>query len=165
MTAPPALEYEWTGEGFTPTQRHRKTADGYFVVGQRYALTEVHERSSRSHAHFFASMKEAYDNLPENIASQFKNAEHFRARGLIECGFCDEHSFVCASPADAIKAVSLVTKGQPYAAVSIVDNAAVVRIAHSQSYKAMNKAEFENTHQQVLEWAWHLVGLKPGRAA
>lgn len=161
----PCFEYEWTGEGFMPLQRHRKAADGHFVVGQRYVLAEVHERSTRSHAHFFASMKEAYDTLPENVAAQFKNVDHFRARGLIENGFCDEYRFVCASPADAIAAVNLVVKGHPYAAVSIADNAAVVRLAHSQSYKSMKKAEFEATHAALIEWAWNLVGLKPARAA
>ena len=64
---PQPLICQWDGEAFVPaTPYQAKLADERFVVGERYAMVEHHERSSASHAHYFATLHDLWLNLPEN---------------------------------------------------------------------------------------------------
>ncbi len=95
------LSCQWDGEAFRPLPRFAKVADQNFTIGETYTIAEVQDRSRNSHNHYFADLKNAYDTLPENIAKEFENFEHFRARGLIECGFYNQREFVCSSNREA----------------------------------------------------------------
>ena len=69
MTGP--LYVEWEGDAFRPLRRHAKDCDARFVIGERYRIDVVEQRSEASHRSFFASVNEAWLNLPEDIAERF----------------------------------------------------------------------------------------------
>lgn len=163
MTSP-AITCQWTGEAFKPDARFAKIADANFVVGERYTLAEVQDRSRASHSHYFAALTEAYDTLPEGVGAQFDCVEHFRARGLIECGFYNQREFIAGSAREAQRLVAFLRGSGGYAVYSITGCAVVERTAKSQSMRAMGKADFQASKQAVLEWAWGLCGLKPDRS-
>ena len=154
------LSMQWDGEAFRPLPRFAKVADQNFTIGETYTMTEVQERSRNSHNHYFADLQNAYGTLPENIAAQFENVEHFRAHGLIECGFYNQREFICSSRREADRIVKFLSAGAGYAVFSVTHCAIVERTPKSQSMRAMGKADFEASKRAVLEWAWHMVGLR-----
>jgi hypothetical protein len=163
----------WTDEGvFRPLDRFAKLADKHFAVGETISLVEHHDRSMNSHRQFFASLHEAWDNLPEDQAERFATSEHLRKWALIRAGYSDERSIVCASKAEALRLAAFIKPIDEYAVV--VANEAVVRVftAQSQSMKAMGAKAFQDSKQKVLDIAWGLCGVEPeehqrnaGRAA
>jgi hypothetical protein len=61
-----AILMTWDGETMTPLNRTwAGRADKQFVVGETYFVEAMHERSMASHRQYFASLNEAWRNLPE----------------------------------------------------------------------------------------------------
>lgn len=160
MTAP-VIPCRWTGDSLAPINRFHNIANAHFVVGEVYNIAVVEQRSMKSHAHLFASVTEAWRNLPERLDSEFPTEDHFRKRGLIQCGFFYQQEIACATRAEAVRWMEILRKRDQHAVYSISGNIIVERIAKSQSLKAMAKDEFERSHQALVEWAWGLVGIKP----
>jgi hypothetical protein len=152
------ISVTWDGEALRPTRS--KDADAMLVIGEKYTVSFMDQRSAQSHRFYFADLQNAYDTLPENIAAQFENVEHFRARGLIECGFYNQREFICSSRREADRIVKFLSTGAGYAVFSVTHCAIVERTPKSQSMRAMGKADFEASKRAVLEWAWGMVGLR-----
>lgn len=149
-----------------------KRCDEHFEVGPKYLLSECLERSINSHRHYFVQLHEAWLQLPEDIAGEFPTFDKFRATGLIATGHYNQRSIICASAEESRRMASFVAPFDDLAIVSVHGPAVVVRTAKSQSYRAMNKAEFRKSKEAVLAWAWGIVGVDPetgnanaGRAA
>ncbi|WEX10337.1 hypothetical protein [Chelativorans sp. AA-79] len=146
------LAFRWTGDSFVPHNAYvQKRADQAYVIGEVYLLVEQQERSSESHRHYFASIKEGWENLPENIAAEFPTPEHLRKRALIKAGYYDSHSIVCSSKAEALRLAAFIRPLDEYGVVR-VDGAVVTRYtAKSQSMRAMGKREFQASKEKVLD--------------
>jgi hypothetical protein len=163
----------WEGDGFKPASPYwQNVGDKRFVIGERYLLTEQQERSVGAHRHYFANLKEAFDNLPERYRDQFPTIEIFRAHGLILTGWRDHSVEIFASADDAIKAASLIRPRTKLEIVVVTENTVTILSAKSQSQRAMGKKDFAKSKADVLAWAWNLVGVDPevgaanaGRAA
>ena len=152
MSETPPVRMTWDGEAFVPeTQYQAKLCDRYFVVGERYQLVEHHDRSSRSHRHFFACVNEAWQNLPEDLAERFPTSEHLRKYALIRAGYRDERSIVAASKAEAQRMASFVKPMDEYAVVTVSEAVVTVYTAKSQSTRAMGKKTFQESKEAVLD--------------
>jgi len=161
MSETPPIAFKWDGEAMTPlNQRFARLCDQHFVVGLNYVLSPYEGRSSISHNHFFASVHDAWLNLPEHLSDQFLTADHLRRYALIKAGFFDERSFVCASKAEALRLAAFVKPIDTYALVTVHE--AIVRVftAKSQSHKAMGKAEFQRSKTAVLEVLSQMIGVQ-----
>ena len=154
----------WTGEEFTPLGRSRRDCDKDFVVGQVYRLEHIEERSEASHRHYFATVHEAWANLPEEIADQFPTSEMFRKFCLIKTGYCTQQQHVATTRAEAQRmrafAGRLTGGTDDYAIITIDGTVVTVWRAESQSYKAMGKKRFTESKQAVLDYCASLVGVK-----
>lgn len=157
MSAP--LTYAWDGEAFAPLPRFAKHADKEFVIGQNYRLEVQEERSAISHRHYFASLHEAWLNLPEVHAERFATEEHLRKYALIKAGYRDERSIVCASKAEAQRVAAFIRPMDEYAIVTVHDATVIVYTAKSQSSKAMGKQAFQESKQAVLDIVSQLIGV------
>ena len=157
MNAP--IIYQWNGEAMVPWERFAKLADKEFVVGQNYRLEENNPRSQATHNHFFASVAEAWKNLPEDIAERFATSDHLRKWALIKAGFRDERSIALASKAEAQRVAAFIKPCDDFAIVVV--NLAVVSIytAKSQSMRAMGSKDFQASKQAVLDVIANLVGV------
>lgn len=165
MSARPLL-FCWQGDGFTPANVFvQKQADREFVVGEKYMLVEHHERSPESHRHFFASVNEAWKNLPEHLMRDYPTVEHLRKKMLIHCGFADERAIACASEQDAKEVAAFVEPMDDFAVIDVRDGVVRVFTAKSQSVKAMSKSEFQTSKQAVLDALDDLLGLERGTIA
>ncbi|MCK0312242.1 hypothetical protein, partial [Salmonella sp. 15E557] len=89
-------------------------------------MVEQHERSDVSHNHFFASIKNGFDNLPDDLHEDFPTTEHLRKKALIRKGYCDERSIVCASKAEALRLAGFIRPMDDYAIVTARES--VVRV-------------------------------------
>lgn len=166
MMAAAPIVFCWTDEGaMRPLSRFARMADAEFVIGEQYRLAAVEERSMVSHGHFFASLHEAWINLPEAEAERFPSAEHLRKWCLIKAGYFDQRSIVSASKAEALRIAAFIKPLDEFAVVTVSEAVVTVYTAKSQSYRAQGKKEFNASKQAVLEIAWGLVGIKAGEAA
>jgi hypothetical protein len=152
------LFFRWEGDCFKPILRHAKECDRRYVIGEHYALDEVQERSSKSHAAYFAAVNTAWQNLPDELAEKWPTAEHLRKHALIRCGFYDKTSIQASSRAEALRLAAFIRPIDDYAIVTVNGSLVERYTAKSQSYRAMRKDEFQASKQAVLDWISSLVG-------
>lgn len=154
-----ALPFRWTGDAMEPLRGFQKRADAAFVVGEVYRLEPVEERSAASHRFYFASVNEAWQNLPERLAIEHPTAEHLRKWALCKTGFANERQMVASSKAEALRLAAFIKPMDEFAVVEVRD--AVVRVwtARSQSIRAMGKADFELSKRAVLDKLAQLIGV------
>jgi len=172
MTIPP-INMRWNGESFVPVSAHEKLeADKHLIIGWIYRLVEEHGRSAATHNHEFAFVDEAWRNLPENLADQFPTAEHLRKHALIKCGFSTHRQIVASSKAQAIRLAAFMRPTDDYAIYSVTGCVVDEWKAISQSRRAMDARQFQESKQAVLEYVASLIGVEPetlakeaGRAA
>lgn len=138
-----------------------RAADRAYVIGEVYRLVPHEERSARSHNHYFASLHEAWTNLPEEAAERFPSVDHLRKWALIKAGFRDERSIACSSKAEAQRIAAFVKPMDEFAVVVVREAVVVVLTAKSQSVKAMGKQDFQASKDAVLEIVSELIGVKP----
>lgn len=165
MTTFASFPMVWNGEALAPKGQYwQRKADERFIIGQEYLIEEHLERSAATHRHFFAQLKEAWDNMPETV-TEFPTVEHLRKRALIETGFRNERAIVCSSPAEAERFAAFIRPLDEFAVISVNGCAVVEWRAKSQSQRDMDRAEFQASKTAVLAWAWDLVGVSPEEGA
>lgn len=139
-------------------------ADKTYVIGQRYMLEEVSERSWISHQHEFAWIKTAWENLPYALAEKFQSPEALRKAALIACGWYKETILNADSVAAARKVAAYAKSEDEFAHIRISGRTVVVRKARSQRMRGpgrMNKADFQASKDDILRWIASLIGVEP----
>lgn len=148
--------FDWDGEAMIP--RYPRRADQLFVVGQHYSLIEQEERSTATHNHEFAWLKEAWMNLPEALADLYPTQEHLRKRALIEAGFYDETIIDAGTNAAALRVASAIRAREEFSLVIVRGPAVVIRVAKSQSRRSMKKQEFQASKTAIMEVIANMIG-------
>lgn len=142
--------------------KQRWLFDRMFQPDHDYTI-EIHEpRSTRSHNHFFAAVHEAWKNLPDHLAEQHPDSEHLRKWALIKCGFSIKHNIVCENNEKALEVAAVA--GRLNESAVIVVQGKVVTIATARTQKTtgpncMNKEEFQQSKQAVLDYVAGLLGV------
>jgi hypothetical protein len=163
MTSPIALI--WNGEAFEPANKFwARKCDERFVVGQNYSMDEIHQRSQASHAHYFATLHDIWQSLPEHMQEQFPTEEHMRKYALIRTGYHTMTQHVCKSNAEADRMAAAIKPYDAYQLVTVKDSIVTVYHALSQDLRSMNKGQFLKSKQDVLDWCGDLIGAE-GRTA
>lgn len=163
-----AIPFRWTGEAMEPLPGFAKRCDREFTVGEVYNLEAIEQRSAKSHAHYFAAVNEAWQNLPENLVEQFPTSEHLRKWSLIRAGYHQHRDIVASSKAEAQRLAAFVKPMDSYAVVTARESVVTVYTAESQSMKAMGKQRFQESKDAVLSLLAAMIGTDPvelGRAA
>lgn len=165
MTAPLTFRYE--GEGnFAPASDYwARRADLAYVVGELYQMVPHEDRSQATHNHFFASIGNAWQNLPDAMLDEYPTAEHLRKKMLVKCGYADERSIVCASKAEAQRVAAFVKPIDEYAIVVVREAVVRVYTAQSQNTRAMGKKAFQESKQAVLDAIDALLEVDRGESA
>ncbi|HLK25634.1 MAG TPA: hypothetical protein VKT30_13340 [Caulobacteraceae bacterium] len=155
------LQLAWDGEAFWPLSSQRSQAKQAYGPGEIVAFAEAKDRSSPSHRHYFAALREAWVNLPEGYAERFATDEHLRKWALIRTGFCHARSIVCRTRAEARAIAAIVRSNDAYALVSIEGRTIWHLTAMSQSTRAMDHATFQASKRAVLELLADILGVAP----
>lgn len=130
--------------------------------GKIYDVDVRTDRSIKSHSHFFASLNEAFLNLPEAHRLDIPTVEHLRKRAMIHTGWAHSYRIPCASGRAVSDLSKLLRETDAYVVcVPMKDNVLAVYKARSMSMRDMKKAEFQKCKDDVLAWAWDLVGTAP----
>lgn len=162
MSAPPPIPMQWDGESFRPASPHwARQADRHFVVGQTYPLEVREDRSAASHRAYFAAVNEAHKNLPDELAERFPTPDALRRFALIRTGHRDERSIACASKAEALRVAAFVKPMDYCAVVTVVGALVTVYTARSQSMRAMDRATFQKSKDDVLRYLAEMLGTTP----
>lgn len=148
--------FDWDGEAMIP--RHPRRADQLFVVGQHYSLIEQEDRSTATHNHEFAWLKEAWMNLPEALVDLYPTQEHLRKRALIEAGFYNETIIDAGTNAAALRVASAIRAREEFSLVIVRGPAVVIRTAKSQSRRNMKKDEFQASKTAIMEIIAGMIG-------
>lgn len=163
MTPDRPQGFTWNGEAMVP--RSQRLADKAYTVGENYILVTHEDRSTATHNHEFAWLKEAWLNLPENLADEFPTPEHLRKRALIDGGFYDQTVIDAGSNAAALRVASAFRAREEFSLVIVRGPAVVIRTAKSQSRRSMNKQEFQASKTAILEVVSSMIGVKPEELA
>jgi hypothetical protein len=154
----------WNGTSMVPTRP--KAAYKEFVVGQRYWLEPVSERSWISHRHEFAFVKEAWMSLPEALADTFPTPEHLRKAALIATGWRRETLIDAGSAAAALRVAAYVRNRDQFAYVLTRGRMVIVREPRSQRMHGadrMDRREFQESKEAILGWISELLGVAAER--
>lgn len=162
MSAPAPIAVRWDGEAFVPVnQRFAKQADRDFVCGEVYTLVVEEPRSGKSHRHEFAWLREAWLNLPEDLAPLYPTEEHLRKRALIEAGYCTEQAIDAGTRAAALRVAAAIPALDEFAHVKIEGSTVLVRRARSQSMRAMGAKEFTQSKTAILAIIADMLSVSP----
>ena len=158
------MSFTWNGEAMIPMRA--KAADQEFVIGQRYWLEQVSDRSWISHRHEFAWIKQAWDNLPESFADMFPSPEHLRKAALIATNWHRETIIDAGSRAAAARVAAYARGEDEFARVVVRGSTVVIQKARSQRMHGldrMDKAEFQKSKDDILVWISELLNVEPER--
>lgn len=144
--------------------KQRWLFDRLFAEGQEYTI-EIHEpRSDKSHRHYFAVIREAWKNLPEDLSAQHPSPEHLRKWSLIKLGYSIKRNIVCETTEqrDAIAAMA----GQLDENAVVLTQGLVVTVFTAKTQKttgpgAMNRDDFQKSKQDVIDYVASLIGVDP----
>lgn len=163
MNAPLQFTYEGDGAFKATTPYGEKRADEQYVIGERYRLTEWHDRSEVTHAHQFAWLAEAWRNLPERYAMEpwAQTPEHLRKYSLIRCGFCKTDTYACGSKAEAERWARNLRPLDEYTIVTVQGTTVYRYSAESQAHRAMGAKRFQQSKQAILEFIAGLLEVDP----
>jgi hypothetical protein len=151
--------FTWDGEAMVP--RHPRRADELFVVGESYPLIIHEDRGTATHNHEFAWLREAWMNLPEAFADLYPSPEHLRKRALIEAGYYDETVVDAGNNAAALRVSAVFRSREEFSLVIVRGPAVVIRTAKSQSRRAMNKKEFQESKSAIMDIIATMIGVAP----
>jgi hypothetical protein len=165
MSAAPPINFTWTGEVMEPHRRFHNICASAFVIGEVYPLVEYHDRTTKTHNHFFASLVESWKNLPEDLAQRFDTSEKLRKYALIKCGYADIRQHVCASKAEAQRFAAFIRPMDEYAIIVASESVVTVYTAQSQSKAAMGAKAFQESKSKVLDFVAALIGVSQSTLA
>lgn len=149
----------WEGDAMVPASGHwQRECDKRFAVGQTYTLDEIHARSSATHAHYFAVIKQIWDSLPDHLRPQFGNPEILRKHALIRTGFHTMVQHVAKSAAEAERLAAIIATYDAYQIVQTDGCVVTVYHAMSQDHRHMDKKQFQASKEAVLTWCADLIG-------
>lgn len=154
------ITFVWTGTAMVPLPRFNRQCDEQFVVDEEYPLAVLEARSRASHNFYFATIHEAWVNLPEAIAPQFPNDETLRAWALVKTGYCTEKNFVCETAGHARSLAMNLRSRSPLAVIVLKGNVVQVYDPMSQSAAAMGKEVFEQSKTAVLDYIAGMIEAK-----
>lgn len=159
MTVP--ISYVWQEGAWRPLGRYAKLAAEVYGEGEVRLLVDHDEPSNATRRHYFATVREAWMNLPEAHAARYPTPDHLRKWALIKAGFRNERSIVCASRAEALRVAAFIRQGDTYGVVVVSGAVVSAYSAKSQRGRAMDKATFAASKEAVLGVLADLIEVAP----
>lgn len=158
-----AITYRWAttnlGDAWIPHRRFAKEVERRFATGEDRALVDYEARSKKSHDHYFATVEQIHNNLPDHLRERFPDDDTMRYDALIRTGFRNERELVCGSKAEALRAAAWARGGQGYSVIVVTGCVVTEYTAKSQSLKAMGKEQFQLSKDATLAYLAELIGV------
>ncbi len=149
------MKYQRRGDTMCPLDIQKFRQDT--TDGELYNLEP--RRSRKSHNHYFACIKTAFDNLSEGQQAQFGSADNLRKFALIREGYSHTQTYYADAPQEAARVATFLRHGRDYAIVTVTGSLVTYNTAESQSMKALGKKRFEASKDAVLSRLAHMIGV------
>lgn len=159
MTSIIPIEFYWDGKAMVPTDRFIPIAGRQYTQGEVYRMAVEEERSGVSHRHYFASVHEAWKNLPHDLAELFPTSEKLRKWVLIKCGYANAQAMVCDTELDAARIAGMLGRMNEDSVVISKGRVMKMYTAKSQSVRSMDKNEFQASKTAVLDYISGMIGV------
>lgn len=147
-----------TTMAMVPYHRYLQICERQFIEGESYFLDVTQEASSVSRKHFFATVSEAWKNLPEKIAGRWPTSEHLRRWCLIKSGYCDIATIPLQTKQEARQVAALARRLDSFAVITIQSCVVTVATAHSQSARGMGRELFQRSKEDCFRVLAELIG-------
>lgn len=136
-----------------PHARFAALCKRQFEFAEDYPLGPVEGVPSRSRGGFFAAIKDAWNNLPDED-QRFPTAEHLRKRALVQAGWATHAQYVMDTPKDAKSMARALRGSDEYAVIKVSGNAVDVWIAKSiaAGTPGLTKEKFQEIKTKALDW-------------
>lgn len=145
-----------------PLPRFTKLFQAQYPAGDtaehEYPMIPVEPRNMKMHGHYFATLNEMWENLPDHIQKRFPSVDHLRAWALVQTGHSHERLFVCDDQTMAMRLATFIRTMMNLAVITIskADDNPKKRIVHvfepkSQSVALMSQEEFKASKDAVLD--------------
>lgn len=152
----------WRDGAFVPDgHRLAEFCHATFGEGEVITFERNEDHSEKSRSHYFASIKTAWENLPETD-SRFPNQEALRKWALIKAGYCTEAHVVCDSEEQA-NTIAGFMGHQDGVLVVVKGNVVKKFTAMSQSKESMKAQEFQLSKVAVLDIIAELIEISRKR--
>jgi len=149
----------WNGATLAPSGNFAMArACDLMQPGDAVYVTIEHPRSDATHRHQFASIRDAWETLPESVkdAPWAASAECLRKHALIATGFADTYTIDCGGKASAERVGAALraaeVRAHGYAVVQVRGPVVAVWTPRSQTMRAMGGKEFQRSKESVLNW-------------
>jgi hypothetical protein len=149
------LPMRYMGEGMFKCLRPRQIR---LEVGDVSGWQMAEHRSAESHRHYFSCIRNAWINLPDDLADRLPSPEHLRHHALVKTGFGKISEMAFKGNPEAIRAAAVMSEMDTYAVVNVSGPVVTIGRAESQSMKAMGKARFQESKEAVLNYISQLIG-------
>ena len=155
------------GGSFIPYLRHNNAIAAAFKDGDHVYIEIQRERSTASHKHQFAWIRDAFDSLPDDVHGRelWKRPSHLRKHALIMTGHCDATHIVVGSDTAAHEVRNVIKadkdKLHGYSMVTASGPTISILTPHSQSQAAMGAETFQKSKTDILNWIADLLQTNP----
>lgn len=151
----------YNGVSFMPEGKDVAYCQFMFGAGQVFIIDPEQERDMNSHRHYFAALKEAWKNLPEELERKYPTEDIFRKKLLIETGYFHMDEIICDTARDAATVAAFMAPLDPSTTIVVRGNCIRKFTARSQSIQAMGREEFQKSKWDVLNLAASLIHVTP----
>jgi hypothetical protein len=151
--------FTWNGHAMEPLSYFARAALERFKVGLVYRMEIIEQRSANSHKHLFACIGEAFRNLPEGQEDRWSDPDHLRLWALTFTSFRETRTFTASSHAEARRLAKFLASDSDYCRVEISGRTVIQHKPMSQSYASMNRRQFQQSKDEVLDVLARKVGV------
>ena len=153
------MYFEWDGDVMVPLARFKHRCNDELVIGQQYRMSIEDDASRQSKGHYHAVIREAWKNLPEDIAEHFPTSDHLRKWCLIKVGYCDQRSIVCRSDHEAAQFAAFIRPLDTYAIVTI--SGPIVCLYRAKSQRHQDRQEFQKIKTEIFDLLASMIKVEP----
>lgn len=140
-------------KAMVPHARFSALCSRQFALQEDYPLGPVEGVPSRSRGGFFAAIKDAWNNLPEDD-ERFPTPEHLRKRALVGAGWATHAQYVMDTPKDAKNMARALRRSDEYAVIKV--SAGTVDLWTAKSISAgtpgLTRESFQEIKTKALDW-------------
>jgi hypothetical protein len=120
--------------------------------------------ADKSRRYFFAALRDAWANLPDQMRDRFPNAEVLRKNALIAIGYCDVMTVVAGSKSAAPQIANAFKARDQYCIAIPRGDVVTIYTARSMARRALLKKDFLEVADKVFHWVHEQTGIDPSQS-
>lgn len=121
-------------------------------------LVDPAEHSDQARKRFFAIIRDAYGNMPDQWKPLIGSSEHLRKFVLCQVGHCDTTATDCGSHAAAERVAALIRHVDSFAVVTVTGSIVTTSVARSIRKRVCPKKAFMPLTEKAYAYLNEMMG-------